>query len=387
MTVVVGGRHPEHLARMILRAQSAQRLGDILAGGLPTVVPGSGASAGTISPTVVGPTLIEVLSADPTGAGLVMGRAWVGGGGVRWGSGARWGDGHRWGGRTLRWFDGGAIRSIATQDQLDLYIKKSLLTAKGQLLARGAADVLALGAGTSGYVLSADPTTASGLAWVPATGGGGTTGAPLLPLDTGLVVGSGDLFAGTVLDGGWSDLQATAVTSKDRSVDGYLVLRNTGNTAGQDRGVKRAFSPGGDFEVRCRLNEASCGVNFQWGGLFIGATDPSDAGGANRLSCFVLQNGGDSWKAAKYAAGVETNVFAAVIGSNAALAHIQFPLWLRIRRVGSTISFGISEDGVKWIDHTTTTTIAYTVNTCGLLIGESSATADIRATFDWITAG
>lgn len=222
------------------------------------------------------------------------------------------------------------------------------------------------------------------------------SGGAILPIDANAVaaVGSGDLFAGTSLDGGWSDLQTTAWSTTDRSVDGYLIAKNSGSTSGLDRGKKRSFSPAGDFEVWTKIPWATMVADFHWTGLFVGATDPSDAAGGNRLQYFLIRNTKIALKAAKIASGVETVVPGiSSVGiddptllpeANRNSAVQPFPAWLRIKRVGSTISFGICWDGVEFIDLTSTTTIAFTVNTIGLLHASNSDTRKTRAVFQYI---
>jgi hypothetical protein len=225
------------------------------------------------------------------------------------------------------------------------------------------------------------------------TGGGGGGGAVAeLPIDAAAsaAVGSGDLFGGTSLDGGWSDLQTTAVTSKDRSVDGYLILKNTGNTSGQDRGIKRTFSPAGDFTVYCKILNRTGGYQYVWAGLFVGASDPSDGAGGNRavLTGYDAGSVNNHIKSSKMAAGAETviadNAVNAVSNSASRDNGPAYPCWMRIKRVGSTISYGVSYEGVQFIDLPSTTTISFTVDTIGLFIGESSDSKDIRAVFDYI---
>lgn len=222
-------------------------------------------------------------------------------------------------------------------------------------------------------------------------GGGGGASSELAPIDASAAasVGAGDAFDGTTLDGGWSDLQSTAVTSKVRSADGWLVLKNTGNTSGQERGVQRAFSPSGDFTVSTRIDHATLFAAYQWAGLFAGAADPSDGGAGNRVQTHIYNNGsGWRWKFAKMAAGSDNVVFDVAITDVGDFSLYdskgQYPFWLRITRVGSTISASLSWDGVEWYDHPTTTTIAFSVSTCGLYIGESSASHNIRGSFPYI---
>lgn len=211
-----------------------------------------------------------------------------------------------------------------------------------------------------------------------------------LPLDAAAAeaIGSGDHFAGTSLAGAWTDLQSTAVTSKDRSAADFVRLTNTSNTSGKDRGIQKAFSPAGDFTVSCKINSFVARQNTTWCGLFIGASDPSDGASGNRLNLNTgFYSGVHAMKSSKWAAGTETGVW-----GSTALAGTTFhgydrdywPTWLRIGRVGSTISYYWSFDGVVWRVHPTTTTISFTVATIGLLIGAATSTEDFEAVFDWI---
>lgn len=216
-------------------------------------------------------------------------------------------------------------------------------------------------------------------------GGGGGSGAPELPIDAAATaaVGSGDLFGGTSLDGGWSSLQSTALTSNDASVDGYLIQKNTGNTGGADRGIQRAFAPSGDFTVYAKLAAGTWKSQYQWAGLFVGAADPSDGGSGNRIETHLYYSGagGTGWKFSKLAAGSETNVFDAAPDLPQPGADIRGktvgPLWYRIRRSGTTMIAGISYDGISWYEHATTTTISFTVATIGLYTAEATATIDL----------
>lgn len=205
-------------------------------------------------------------------------------------------------------------------------------------------------------------------------------------------VGSGDLFLGTSLDGGWSDLQTTPVTTVDRSIDGHLVLENTGNTTGKSRGIKRAFAPAGDFTVYCKILSSTFGITNIWPGMFVGKSDPSDGGSGDRLELNLYSNtdGTQSLQFIKYTAGAGAGVFDRLTDATTMGAAMRykyghpFPVWLRIKRVGSTLTAGVSWDGVKWHDQATTTTISFTVATIGLYIAEATATQDIRGVFKYI---
>jgi len=226
---------------------------------------------------------------------------------------------------------------------------------------------------------------------------GGSGGGFALPLDAAAIeaVGSGDLFPGTSLDGGWSSLQSTAVTNVNRSIAGAVILENTGNTSGAERGIKRTFTPAGDFTVWCRLERFyPLSANFQWSGIFVGAIDPSDGASGHRIECFLLNNSGIQVKFAKQDAGAETSIFNTVIQSLPAEAVnpqgtvMKYPVWLGISRVSTTVTALISWDGVKLYAAGSTTTISFTVNTVGLFIAESTATANLRGAYTYIaTAG
>lgn len=243
--------------------------------------------------------------------------------------------------------------------------------------------------GTAGQVLTKQSSTDFDTDWETVSSSGSS-----LPIDAAAIasVGSGDLFSGTSLDGGWSDLQSTGLTSKDRSAAGFLQLKNTGNTGGSDRGIKRSFSPSGDFTVYTKILWSTLSADFQWCGIFIGATNPSDSAGGNRCQFILLRSTTVLVKAAKYAAGVETIVITATSINNASLmkdasrydTEQPFPAWLRIKRVGSTISFDVSWDGVDWTQLNTTGTIGFTVDTIGLILASNTDTRNIRAVFQYI---
>jgi hypothetical protein len=224
----------------------------------------------------------------------------------------------------------------------------------------------------------------------PAAGGGGGL---VLPIDAAAIaaVGSGDLFAGTSLDGGWSDLQTTAVDTKDRSLAGILTMRTTGNTGGADRGIKRSFAPAGDFSVWCKILGLNFASYYQWAGLFVGAADPSNGGSGHRLETHIFSgNTGAAWKFTKFDGGSETSLFSTgtVGGMVLTTVGIGTPYWFRLRRAGSTLYCGVSGNGVDWFESATTTTIAFTVATCGLYIAEATATLPMYGAFNYIaTAG
>lgn len=261
---------------------------------------------------------------------------------------------------------GGGSGSVATD---------AIWDAAGDLAVGTGADTAAkLTKGADNTVLTISASTHVPVWAAPAAG------LAALPIDAAAVaaVGSGDLFAGTSLDGGWSQLQTDVVVT-DRTIDGYLIITHAGNTSGKDRGLKRTFSPAGDFTVVTKILTARLNENYQWSGIFAGETDPSDGAGCDRIGIHAVFNGGLKYKFVKMAAGSETVVFDSAVPGIAA-----FPIWLALRRVGSDLSAGISFDGVAWDWNATTTTIAFTVNTCGLHVAEASASTNLRTLFDYI---
>lgn len=242
----------------------------------------------------------------------------------------------------------------------------------------GAIEEITVGSGLS---LSAGSLTATG----------GSSGAQALPIDAAAAaaVGSGDLFSGTSLDGGWASLQSTALASSDRAQDNWLIANIAGSTSGQDRGLKRTFAPAGDFTVYAKLGFIGpLTGNYLWAGIFVGDTTASDTG--NRLDLHLLYNGGLHLKFAKELVGAETTIFdnaLSSLGNAAALPNtnlIYWPVWLRIERVGTTLTAGISWDGVAFIDQGTTTTIAFTVGKIGIEIGQNSSTNAAVASYNYI---
>ena len=250
----------------------------------------------------------------------------------------------------------------------------------------GASEITDIPTAETDDTLVLAPDGAGGVEFRAEAGGAGSE----LPIDAAATaaVGSGDLFTGTSLDGGWTSLQSTAVTSVDRAIDGYCILTNTGNTSDKDRGIQRAFAPSADFTITAKITWAVVQVNYQWFGIFAGAADPSDGASGNRLECHTAWDGSVKFKCRKMAVGSETSVFNSTVDTIGTASrtkdHMTFPVWFRIKRVGTTLTAAISWDGVAWVDHATTTTIAFAVATCGIFIGETSTSADMRTCFAYI---
>jgi hypothetical protein len=133
---------------------------------------------------------------------------------------------------------------------------------------------------------------------------------------------------------------------------------------------------------------ATLGTNYQQVYVIVGATDPSNGSGGARIECKIVYNAGEvQWAMAKNASGSETIVFGANLESlkEPALSKagmMSWPVWLRLRRSGSTFYAGISWDGVQYIENPTTT-LAWSVAT--LVIGMQKNSADpARAVFRFV---
>lgn len=272
-------------------------------------------------------------------------------------------------------------------------ISATLLDAKGDLVAASAADTAArLPVGTDGQVLTADSAQSLGIKWANPTGGGGSSQLAL-DASAAAAIGSGDDFSGTSLDGGWSSLQSTALDTVDASIEGYAVFGNN-SAMGTDifRGIDRAFSPAGDFTIWARVEDLRA-ADFIGVAIFAGATDPSDGAGGNRVQSMAYHSGGNiRAQMAKFAAGVKTLVFddgsSAAMPIHASWSGHPFPFWIGLRRVGSTLSMGFSQNGVEFRWHATTTTISFTVNTVGIAILNQGSNNARSAIVDYVaTAG
>ncbi len=144
----------------------------------------------------------------------------------------------------------------------------------------------------------------------------------------------------------------------------------------------------GATRLYAKIGALTLAQSYMWAGIFIGAADPSDGASGHRLNVGVIFAGEPNFIATKVDAGSRTDYLVKVLNDSTQGAGAQnyftLPFWLRIRRSGSTIYAGISWDGVKFYENSTTTTIAFTVATCGILIAENSATYPIRASFNYI---
>lgn len=264
------------------------------------------------------------------------------------------------------------------------------MTTQGDIISGGASGAPGrLAIGTAGQVLTVN---AGGTAPEWAAGGGG--GGSALPLDSqasAASYGSGDDFSGTTLDGGWSSLDATPLTTVDASIDGYLVLGNSAAVGnGTLRGIDRAFSPAGDFMIWMRLDNIRVPGDFVGAAVFAGATDPSNAASAKRIDAVVYDSSG-SWRCQvnKWSSGTGTNVFDADIGAtplwlDQTSSGRVFPMWVALRRVGTALSMGVSQDGIEFSWHTTTTTIDFTVATFGISLMQQGSSLDRCVFIDYI---
>lgn len=216
----------------------------------------------------------------------------------------------------------------------------------------------------------------NGSAWSEVALGGG--GAVALPLDTYASVGSGDEFTGSSLDAAWSTFGSVMTTTVS---DGALLINNASGSLGDtDHGIYKTFSPAGDFEVIAKLLGLSAIENYQWAGLMVGGSNPANDRVQQRVA-MTIGSGSLTLHTLKRVSGSWTDVHAS---PNWVGVRGNLPMWLRIKRAGTTISFGQSIDGHVWYDHPSTTTISFTVATLGLFIGSSTTTIRTYGLFDYV---
>lgn len=229
--------------------------------------------------------------------------------------------------------------------------------------------------------------------WATLGGGSGGSNRPYYDAVAIDDPGSGDLFGGTSLDGGWSDLD-TALTTKDASIDGYLVLGNNASIGNDfQRGLYRTFSPSGDFTVYARIDNLRGSANYVGAGIMVGSSSPGNSAGNKRLDVgFYRLSGSDTHcQMNTWSSGTKTNIFDASIGDTPLLLKHSWdgrviPIWLAIQRVGSNISAGFSEDGIEFQYHGTTTTISFTVDTLGVVLMQQGTNIVRCAYYDYIAS-
>ena len=137
-------------------------------------------------------------------------------------------------------------------DLADAAIAKSLVDAKGDLIAATANDTPArLAVGTNGQVLTADSTAATGLAW--ATASGGTSFAPNLCINGAFIINQRNYTSGTSLASGdygldrWKSSTASTSLTFTANPNNTVVTISSGGSIKQI--VERANVPAGTYTL------------------------------------------------------------------------------------------------------------------------------------------
>lgn len=153
----------------------------------------------------------------------------------------------------------------------------------------------------------------------------------------------------------------------------HLYIRSNDTT---ERFGYRAFSPAGDFDVRCKLVNAlrSGGTSFGGVGLMVASAD-------NTVRVLVAPDNGQQNTRASISAFTYASSTYTQRGSS--WLYIT-PPYLRISRVGSAVSQWFSHDGLGWT-LIATTTFTITPTQVGFRVTGGN-TPDFEAHIDWLRA-
>lgn len=185
-----------------------------------------------------------------------------------------------------------------------------------------------------------------------------------------------DEFNGSSLDVKWTWVNQGGATAT-LSSKGALVLEAPASASRNIRAIYQTM-PSGDFTVtaRIRLN-----VMLAATGEHVGLAVKNSGG--NQL--LVWSFNFDSFLRAYVQRLSDVNTFSATLGSAAGFSQADFRIYLRVKRVGSLLTFSYSWDGIDFWDYTTeteTTFLPGVVNRVGLFADSQSSTI-VRNTCEW----
>lgn len=244
----------------------------------------------------------------------------------------------------------------------------SPLTTKGDVHVYGAADAR-LPVGTNGQVLTADSSQALGVKWAAAAGGSVYDN----PIDAPPASPNAldDEFDDESLNVKWTWFnQATITADEGTTVADQLNLYHGGQTGDKVAGIYQAL-PAGDYEAITKIRLSGAWSNYAQAGILLCTNPP----GAIRMLCLGSQD------------GLNTEVIFFTNPTTFSFRGVSIPnrnlkLYLKIKRVSTTTTYYISEDGVTWLY-----VYSDTVTTCthiGLGINRAAVSSPATgASFEW----
>lgn len=180
-------------------------------------------------------------------------------------------------------------------------------------------------------------------------------------------IGSGlnDEFNGSSLNAKWTVFNGigTYLSALDVGTarTGHLHLQHISTAVASHRaaGIYQAFAPAGDFEIISKMSYSTEGVDFAYLGLFLGNGAP----GAMRYVGFGYWTNSPRLSIANFTSPTNLNVgirdlLSTLGGTNG---------YVRIRRVGITMEYAFSADGISWVT-AYKENLPFTIASVGILI-------------------
>lgn len=276
----------------------------------------------------------------------------------------------------------GAAGKFLSSDGTDVSWGNGPMTAKGDLIVGDTSGApVRKAVGSNGQVLTADAASTGGVKWAAGGGGGGSWP----PLDQYALDGTyGDHFTGASLSGSWTRRNYTSgAESYQQGYNGtYLRI----STAGRSNGDGYFQSSSTDGTYACKIITRFYGDSVPNFGVAM--VDSSGSGVVisqytNPRSVIVL--GVTTYSSYSGSSSAVGGGGARIIPAISQLGEV--PLWLYLRKSGTSVYGAYSLDGEIWSPESSAFTWSGTMNRVGLLHAPlASATGDTVTAYidiDW----